>query len=304
MTSEDSGPGPRRKWPGFTSAAKMWPDHADALKSLVRALTDTVHVNYRVVDSDLMFEYIWRYVKDLPRTSPILDAGGGWGRLALPLVVEGFPVTVLDDGPYVAEGRRVAERLGVGDGIRFVEEDLKSAKLEPESVEVVLLLEVMEYFPDTPARIALLHSLLAALRPGGLLIATAVDKVAMANLQYRRLLFPREIPDLLDSGQFPDLRGYLFRPVTPSQFDAVLDGLEGVEVVDRRTLLHLDSVLQTLGGLNQTLFYYAPDLPARLLEANLKLMDDPDYRGAGFFHAAVVRKLGPGGAGLGSDGRW
>ncbi len=291
MTPSDTS-GPRRKWPGFTSPEKMWPEHDDPMKSLARALSDTVFVNYRVVDTDLVFEYIWRYVAELPRSSHVLDAGGGWGRFALPLAVEGFSVTVLDDGPYVAEGRRVAERFGVTDKVKFVEGDLRDTRVERESAGVVLLIEVMEYFPDTATRAKLVNSLLDALRPGGVLIMTAVDKVAMANFQYRRLLFQREIPDLLERGQFHDLRGYLFRPLTPSGFDAVLAGTEGAEIVDRRTLFHLDSQLQALSGLTQSLFYYVPDLPRRLLDANLRLMDDPDYRGRGFFHAAVLRKRG------------
>jgi len=267
----------------------MWPADSTPMTDLQRVFWDTTHVNFRVVDTDLLLDYVGRYLAQLPPSPAIVDAGGGWGRVAIPLATEGYNVDLVDTSEgYMAEGRGIAQEFGVADRIRWVGCDLREYQAATPP-NMMLYCESMEYAPTLAEKTALTQRLYRQLAPGGLMIITAVDRLAMANFMIRRLLFWEEIPGMIERGEFIDLKGYLFYPPTASEFDQIIGSLEG-EVLDRRTYLHTDSLLLMLGGVVQSSYHSHPDLARRFFEVNRKLMDDPQNSQRGFFHVACVRR--------------
>lgn len=102
---------------------------------------------------------------------PVLDLGGGTGRVAMPLAEAGFDVWCLDlSAGMLEEGRKRAASASQGHRIRFVQADMSSFELPERSFGLAiapfrafqLLLEV----EDQGSCLAAIH---AHLRPDGLL---------------------------------------------------------------------------------------------------------------------------------------
>ncbi|AZR73744.1 hypothetical protein BBF96_10315 [Anoxybacter fermentans] len=278
------------KWRGFCDPKQMWPNHEDWLNSMARVYKDSVHINIRIVDTDLTCYYINRFLNSSGKKTSILDAGGGWGRIAFSLAAYDYSIKVVDmSEKYLEMGKNIAIKLGLEDLVKFEYGDLTNYMPEKNQYDAIMLLETIEYLSDAERR-ELLGRLIDALKPGSLLFITAVDKLAMLNFQVRRFLFVPEITKMMETDNFLDLAGNVFHPVTPGEFDQLIQSAEKAEIVDRRTLFHLDSFLMSMGWYFQSLYYYSPNLPQKLVEANIKLMDDPYYKNRGFFHVAVLRR--------------
>ena len=99
----------------------------------------------------------------------VLDAGGGAGTDSLPLAEAGARVDLVDRSqPMLEEFLAAAEALGAGDRVVTHREDIREIRrrVEADTFDLVLAHGVIQYSDDWEE---LLSSMLAPLKPGGLL---------------------------------------------------------------------------------------------------------------------------------------
>ena len=155
----------------------------------------------------------------------VLDAGGGNGRDAVQLAVQGHDVTVLDTAPDMLDlARAAAAAAGVGSRLHTVAADLEDlhalAALTRHraggsgSFDVVLCHDVLQHRGSLQRVREDVATLASSLRPGGLL----------------SLLAPNPAADVLAAA----VRG------DPAQAWVLLDAARTVDDVTGRTVLRLD----------------------------------------------------------------
>ncbi|MBZ0288878.1 MAG: methyltransferase domain-containing protein [Anaerolineae bacterium] len=152
----------------------------------------------------------------------ILDAGGGSGRDAIRLALQGHTVTVLDySEAMLREARQDAEASGVGEKIKLQlgkVEDITALYPTPQ-FDVVLFNNVIQYMADAKGALqAVFHPLLA----GGFLSLTSINRYSVA---YRDALLNLD----LDSA-YNQLDKHEMYTVT---FDAMTTVYSGEEVIQR-----------------------------------------------------------------------
>lgn len=107
-----------------------------------------------------------------------LDVGCGGGLVSEPVARLGASVTGIDPaGENVEAARRHAEQQGIA--IDYRTATVEALAAEGASFDVVLCLEVVEHVPDPAAFLKLCASLV---RPGGLLIASTINRTAKAYM--------------------------------------------------------------------------------------------------------------------------
>ncbi|MGH9123336.1 MAG: SAM-dependent methyltransferase [Acidimicrobiales bacterium] len=103
-----------------------------------------------------------------------LDLGAGEGRNSIWLALHGWRVTAVDFASVALErGAALAEAAGVGDSIRWVEEDLTAYCPEPGQALELVLCMFLHLLADE--RRALLRRTASALRPGGSMLVVGYD---------------------------------------------------------------------------------------------------------------------------------
>lgn len=102
----------------------------------------------------------------------ILDVGCGGGLVAEPLVRMGGTVTGIDPGAETIAAARVHARSG-GMTIDYRVARIEDIAASAERFDVVTCLEVVEHIPDVPS---FLRSAADAVRPGGLLIVSTINR--------------------------------------------------------------------------------------------------------------------------------
>ena len=122
----------------------------------------------------------------------LIDAGCGTGAHALALARRGYRVIGVDRSPELlreakAKGRRT------GADLRFAEGDLLTWR-PPRHCDAVLCRGVLNDITEDAKREAVLPSLAAMLRPGGLLMADVRDWEASAGRYARSGGFVRSVP--------------------------------------------------------------------------------------------------------------
>jgi len=159
----------------------------------------------------------------------LLDIGCGAGLITEPMARMGFTVTGID----LAEETITAARLHAGAGglaITYHAMALDALPEEP-SFDAITLLEVVEHVPDVPA---LLNAAAKRLKPGGILIASTLNRtlksfaLAIIGAEYvlrwlprgthdwNRFVTPHELEEALEqAGLTPGLcEGMVFNPLT------------------------------------------------------------------------------------------
>lgn len=126
----------------------------------------------------------------------VLDAGGGTGRISIPLAKEGYEVTLLDISKTVLRfARRIAKREGVLDSLNFVQGDVCDLSFQDNSFDLVLALrDVVNYAAD---QLRAARELVRVLRPGHHLIASVSNKVFWLTKAERFNYELEKIKDLL-----------------------------------------------------------------------------------------------------------
>lgn len=159
----------------------------------------------------------------------ILDVGCGGGLMSEPLARLGAQVVGVDASPgNVAAARLHAQAQGVAVEYRLGE---PAQVLAPgERFDVVLALEVVEHVSDVPAFV---HTVAQAVAPGGLLIASTIDRtwksfvfaivgaehvlrvLPRGTHQWSRFVRPTELADAVARTglQQKDLRGMRYLPL-------------------------------------------------------------------------------------------
>lgn len=120
----------------------------------------------------------------LPAGATVLDLGAGHGATSVYLVRElDVDVVSLDLWVPAADRRAVAADAGVGDRVRCIDGDVRTADLGEFQYDAVVSVDAFEYF-GTDVR--LLPQLLRAVRPGGL--------VAMSTPALRADPYTADVP--------------------------------------------------------------------------------------------------------------
>jgi len=138
-------------------------------------IKDWIYPEATEIDTKRDLEIIRKY---LPKNKDIkiLDAGGGIGRISIPLAKMSYRVVLLDiSRTALSFARKRAEEEEVTDKIEFVEGDVCDLKFDSDYFDFVIALrDVINYSPN-PKKAA--KELTRVLKPGGYLIASVSNRV-------------------------------------------------------------------------------------------------------------------------------
>lgn len=144
---------------------------------------DSVVVAYRLYNR-IGLEHLLRVLKDVPKDSKILDAGGGTGRKAIPIALEGFNnITLLDHAPgWLLLAKEKAKIAKVYNNISFIEGNiLQMDEFEDNTFDIVFALGgVATYCGNT---LEAIMELSRVLKPGGKLLIDGIHNV-LATLSF------------------------------------------------------------------------------------------------------------------------
>src|SRR5918997_515534 len=114
-----------------------------------------------------------------PAAATILDVGGGAGAYALPLAKEGYSVYLVDPVPLHVEQATAASVTQPEAPLAGVElGDARSLSQEDESADAVMLLGPLYHLTLRDDRIQTLREAWRVVRPGGVVVATAISRFA------------------------------------------------------------------------------------------------------------------------------
>jgi SAM-dependent methyltransferase len=132
-------------------------------------------------------------------TGPIVEIGGGTGRIAIPLALGGHRVIALDRSRPMLE--RLAERAaaaGVSDLIEGVEADLRALPPLPPVDRVIAPFRVLMHLADDGQRASFLAAVAELLVPGGMLIFDVLEptRADIRSTQGLRMQRPSGVHEL------------------------------------------------------------------------------------------------------------
>ena len=114
------------------------------------------------------------------------------------------------------------------------------------------------------------------------MIVTAVDKLAYANFQIRKMLFFSKIVEMFCEDKFVDLAGTPFVPLNNSEFYASLPIDDSIVLADKRKYLQMDNLINAVGNFMQSNYFDHPELAGRLVMSvvfseNIQCVYDDKY---------------------------
>ena len=209
-----------------------------------------------------------------PAPLRVLDAGGGDGRDAVQLALDGHEVTVLDTAPeMLALARAAAAAAGVGDRLHTVVaglEDLTAlATLTRHraggsgSFDVVLCHDVLQHRGSTAQVVADVATLASSVRPGGLLSLLAPNPAADLVAAVLRD-GPAQGWVQLDAERTTDpATGRSALRLDPLVVEAAMESA-GLEVVGRAGILAVTALVEDARGADDRLVDDLEELEAEL----------------------------------------
>ena len=114
-----------------------------------------------------------------PPPGVVLDVGGGPGRYACWLAARGYQVHLIDAAPGLVEQARTASAAQPGCPLASAAVgDARSLPYGSGSADAVLLMGPLYHLPEREQRLAALREAHRALKPGGVLVAKAINRLA------------------------------------------------------------------------------------------------------------------------------
>jgi ubiquinone/menaquinone biosynthesis C-methylase UbiE len=154
------------------------PEDAKIIKEMWNEKSKTADDYERTFECRLARELEWeRLLKTyLPedRNAKILDAGGGTGRMTLPLAKLGYRVTLCDLSPgMLAVAREKLQTEGLLDRVEIKEADLVSLPFNDETFDLVICLHSAFSYPDS---LKAAKELTRVMERGGNIIVDALSR--------------------------------------------------------------------------------------------------------------------------------
>jgi ubiquinone/menaquinone biosynthesis C-methylase UbiE len=157
---------------------------------------------------------------DLPASGPVVDVGGGTGRVAQLLRAEGQPVVVLDENWSMLQQARQKDELGV---LRGQSEKLPLAS---RSVERILMVDALHHVASQEHTA---RELWRVLKPGGTIV---IEEPDLRRLVVRLLALAEKAALMRSRFLEPEAIAGLF-PEAGSQKQVVTEGVMAYVVVKK-----------------------------------------------------------------------
>lgn len=180
-------------------------------------------------------ELIARHAPPAPGT--VLDIGGAAGAYALWLAEAGYTVHLLDANPRLVQEASTRSAASARPLASCAIGDARATHFADASADIVLLLGPLYHLVTVPDRIRALREAARALKPGGLLFASAISRwasalEALAEDRFQEPAFAAMVAQDLEEGQHRNPTGrldyfttaYFHRP-EDLQAEAVAAGL-------------------------------------------------------------------------------
>lgn len=149
-----------------TADGKHFTVHNNALTKAALSIIGAPHLGFRA-----RARIVLRFLHGIPKTNRLLDAGAGYGILALTLADQGYSIDALDLGPerMAALDARKKELPALDARIHTFVGSLTELPFADNSYDTLICSEVIEHIKDDAKAVAELNRVLA---PGGTLIIT------------------------------------------------------------------------------------------------------------------------------------
>lgn len=180
-------------------------------------------------------ELIARHAPPAPAT--VLDIGGAAGAYAIWLAEAGYTVHLLDANPRLVQEARTRSAASARPLASCAIGDARATHFADASADIVLLLGPLYHLVTVPDRIRALREAARALKPGGLLFASAISRwasalEALAEDRFQEPAFAAMVAQDVEDGQHRNPTGrldyfttaYFHRP-EDLQAEAVAAGL-------------------------------------------------------------------------------
>lgn len=205
----------------FVSTPKKWMDGWDKIYSQMLSASDDDLSRLDVGPRIQQLEHALAITKSDTQNMNILELGCGDGTVACYLARIGCQVTAVDAlVSAIAVAQRRAKILNLTDKVRFRLDDMDGWPIEPESYDIVIALQCLQYLFDRT--IPRLREAIAAVKPGGFFVYSGNILPHMETVPSIRFVTEEELKSELEGWtfhgfgteerilKFGDLRGYVW----------------------------------------------------------------------------------------------
>jgi len=256
-------------------------DSIDDIKNYYTSSSEDRRLGIQQLEFEITRRLLDRYLKP---NSNVLELGAGGGRYTVELLDKGHRVTSVEMVPGLVEvSRQSIQAKGLVASATLINGDARDFRDHTqETFDVALAMGPFYHLVSAPERATLLKDMIAAVKPGGLVITIHLTRVGLMGYMMTRfpawgLEAPDQIKHIMTAGHLPDhprngeFRGYF----TTLKEIQQLHEKHGLEIV------RLHSQDPCIGSVDEIFNRLPDDIKEAWADALTALSHDPLALGSG-----------------------